>query len=138
MHPIRTAAFLAASLFALGAGAADLTVRVNDVSSAQGNILVAVYDSAEGFLKRPLKTAHVAAAAGKVELVIRDLPAGDYGIALFHDANGNNKMDRNPMGIPSEDHAFSNNARGNMGPPSFEQVKLALPAAGATADVSLR
>lgn len=114
MNPIRTAAFLAASLFAVHAGAADLSIRVNDVSSAQGKILVAVYDSAEGFLKRPLKTAQVAAAAGKVELVIRDLPAGDYGIALFHDANGNNKMDRNPMGIPSEDHAFSNNARGNM------------------------
>ena len=34
--------------------------------------------------------------------------------------------------------AFSNNARGTMGPPSFEQVKFSLPAAGATATISLR
>lgn len=136
MKPILTAAVLA--LFVTGASAADLTVRVEDVRSAQGSIMVAVYDSADGFLKRPAKAARAAAAAGVVDVVIKDLPAGEYGIALFHDANGNGKMDSNPMGIPSEDHAFSNNARGNMGPPKFEQVKFSLPAGGATATVSLR
>lgn len=136
MKPILTAAALA--LFASSANAADLTVRVEDVKSAQGSIMVAVYDSADGFLKRPAKAARAAAAAGVVDVVIKDLPAGEYGIALFHDANGNGKMDSNPMGIPSEDHAFSNNARGTMGPPKFEQVKFPLPAGGATAIVSLR
>lgn len=136
MKAILTAAALA--LFASSANAADLTVRVEDVRSAQGSIMVAVYDSADGFLKRPARAARAAAAAGVVDLVIKDLPAGEYGIALFHDANGNGKMDSNPMGIPSEDHAFSNNARGTMGPPKFEQVKFSLPAGGATATVSLR
>jgi uncharacterized protein (DUF2141 family) len=137
MKPIRSAAVLA--LFLAGAaGAADLTVRVEDVKSAQGNIMVALYDSADSFLKRPAKATRVAAAAGTVSVVIKDLPAGEYGIALFHDANGNGKMDSNLMGIPSEDHAFSNNARGTMGPPKFEQVKFSLPGDGATATISLR
>lgn len=137
MQAIRIAAALA--LFVGGAAtAADLTVRVEDVKSAQGNIMVAVYDSANNFLKRPAKATRVAAAAGVVDLVIKDLPAGEYGIALFHDANGNGKMDSNPMGIPVEDHAFSNNALGNMGPPTFEQVKFSMPAGGATATISLR
>jgi uncharacterized protein (DUF2141 family) len=42
------------------------------------------------------------------------------------------------MGIPVEEHAFSNNALGNMGPPTFEQVKFTVPVAGATATISLR
>ncbi|MCC2970977.1 DUF2141 domain-containing protein [Massilia sp. IC2-476] len=137
MNPIRSAC-LALSLLGCTASAADLTVRVTDVKSSQGNIMVAVYDSPGSFLRRPMQAARVAAAAGSVDVVIKDLPVGAYGIALFHDANGNGKMDSNPMGIPVEDHAFSNNALGNMGPPSFEQVKFALPADGATATISLR
>jgi len=138
MHAIRTTACLALSLFALHAGAADLTVRVQDISSAQGSIMVALYDGAGTFLRKPVQTARADAAAGSVDIVIKDLPAGGYGIAVFHDANGDGKMDRNAIGIPVEDHAFSNNARGVMGPPSFEQVKFALPDAGATATISLR
>lgn len=141
MNPLRSAACLALSLTslpALPAFAADLTVRVADIPSAQGSIMVAVYDAQANFLRRPVQSARVDAATGTVDIVIKDLPAGGYGIAVFHDANGNGKMDSNFMGIPVEDHAFSNNARGNMGPPSFEQVKFSLPAAGATATISLR
>jgi uncharacterized protein (DUF2141 family) len=137
MIPSRTAAALA--LFLAGAAsAADLTVQVDDVKSAQGTIMVAVYDSADSFLKKPTRSARVAATAGTMSVLIKDLPAGEYGIALFHDANGNGKMDSNLMGIPSEDHAFSNNALGHMGPPKFEQVKFSLPANGTTATISLR
>jgi len=137
MHAIRLAFCLALCLSAAAAQAADLTVRVDDVKSAQGKIMVAVYDAAN-FLKRPVQSAQVAAAAGSVKLVIKDLPPGDYGVALYHDANGNGKMDRNGMGIPLEDYAFSNNALGSMGPPAFEQVKFSVPADGATSTISLR
>ncbi len=138
MNTIRSAVCLALALFSCAAGAADLTVRITDIKSSHGKIMVAVYDSPGGFLRSPVQTAQVAAAPGSVDVVIKDLPAGGYGIALYHDANDNGKMDRNSMGIPLEDYAFSNNALGEMGPPSFDQVKLALPAAGATASISLR
>lgn len=137
MYPIRHAALFAMFL-AGAAGAADLSVRVDDLKSAQGKIMIAVYDSADSFLKRPARAARIAAETGTVSVILKDLPPGQYGIALFHDANDNGRMDSNAMGIPTEDHAFSNNARGNMGPPSFEQVRFALPAAGATAAISLR
>jgi uncharacterized protein (DUF2141 family) len=140
MKPIRTAAAML-TLFAVScasASAAELTVRVQDARSAEGSIMVAIYDSADSFLKRPARTARIAAVAGTVDVLIKDLPAGEYGVALFHDANGNGRMDSNVMGIPSEDHAFSNNARGTMGPPKFEQVKFSVPATGATTSVSLR
>jgi uncharacterized protein (DUF2141 family) len=42
------------------------------------------------------------------------------------------------MGIPTEDYAFSNNAMGNMGPPSFEAAKFQVSEAGASTKVSLR
>jgi len=67
-----------------------------------------------------------------------DLPEGEYAIAVYHDANGNGKMDSNLMGIPTEDYAFSNNAVGKMGPPSYDQAKFALPAAGSTVRLTLK
>jgi uncharacterized protein (DUF2141 family) len=137
MKPI-TAAFLTLLLSTAAAQAGDLTIRIDDVKRAEGQLMVALYDSADGFLKRSVRTSAAAAAAGSTTVVIKDVPAGDYGIALYHDANGNGKMDRNAMGLPAEDYAFSNNALGNMGPPSFEQAKFPVPQAGTTVTVSLR
>jgi len=129
---------LATLLTASAAHAGDLTVTVDGVKDSQGHIMVALYDSAGGFLKRTVKTGAAPATNGSTTVTIKDVPAGAYGFALFHDANGNGKMDKNMMGIPSEDYAFSNNALGNMGPPSFEQSRFNVPAAGAAVTVSLR
>ena len=123
---------------AAAAHAGDLVITVDGLRTGQGQVLVALYDSAEGFLKRSVKDGAAPAAGGSATVVIKDLPAGSYGFALFHDANGNGRMDRNMMGIPVEAYAFSNNALGNMGPPSFEQARFTVPAAGAAVTVSLR
>jgi|TARA_B110000438_G_C15691345_1_gene596912 uncharacterized protein (DUF2141 family) len=52
------------------------------------------------------------------------LPHGEYAIAIFVDANGNGKMDKNFLGIPKEQYGFSNNVMGRMAAPSFEQAKF--------------
>jgi len=141
MKPHRTAIRLATLLAALASAAAhagDLNITVEGVKNAEGQIMVALYDSAGGFLKRSVKTGAAPAANGSSRITVKDVPAGDYAFALYHDANGNGKMDKNMMGIPSEDYAFSNNALGNMGPPSFERARFAVPATGAAVTVSLR
>lgn len=117
--------------------AADLTVQIDDVKSTEGMLMVALYD-AKSFLKKPVKAARAAAVAGGTTVVFKDLPEGEYAFALFHDANGNGRMDKNPIGIPTEDYAFSNNALGTMGPPSFESARFAVTAAGSTTRVSLK
>lgn len=123
---------------ALPAFAADLTIRAGGVSSDEGDIKVAIYDSSDSFLGKPLRGVAAAAHNGTVELKVADLPPGDYAFAIYHDANGNGKMDRNLMGIPSEDYGFSNNAMGKRGAPRFEDARFALPADGATVTVNLR
>lgn len=137
MKPIR-AVLLALAVAAGTAHAGDLAIRIDDVKTTQGQLMVALYSSADGFLKDSVRASAAPATAGSTTVVFKDLPAGDYGIALYHDANGNGKMDRNAMGLPVEDYAFSNNAIGNMGPPSFDQAKFALPQGGTTVTVSLR
>ena len=59
------------------------------------------------------------------ELIV-DVPDGEYAIVFFVDANKNNKLDKNFIGIPKEQYGFSNNAMGSLSAPSFEQAKFSV------------
>jgi uncharacterized protein (DUF2141 family) len=129
----------AAALFAANlAVAADLTIHIDNVKAAAGTIKISVFTSEGTFLKSPAKGGVAAASLDSTKVVIRDLPEGDYAFAVYHDANANGKMDKNMFGIPTEASAFSNNAVGKMGPPSYANAKFALPAEGASVRVSLK
>ena len=52
------------------------------------------------------------------------LPAGVYAVRVMHDVNGNGDLDSNLIGMPTEPFGFSNNARGNFGPPTFSDTKF--------------
>lgn len=139
MHDLTKSILCAASSLCINhASAADLTIHVDDLKAAGGNLMVAVYNSEGNFLKGPVKAGGAPAAASDNKIVFKDLPEGEYAFAVYHDVNANGKMDKNVLGIPTEDYAFSNNAMGKMGPPSYAAAKFALPADGATLRVSLK
>jgi uncharacterized protein (DUF2141 family) len=106
------------------AHAADLTITVKGVRSAEGAVFLAVYDSDKTFMKAPQAktTRRWNASKGDLKIVIHDLPAGKYAIASYHDENGNGKLDTNALGIPEEGYGFSNDARGMFGPPNFSEA----------------
>jgi len=137
MSKLMFAALFAALCAALPAFAADLTIDVEGVASADGQVRVAVFNSADTFPVKPMRALAAPAHEGKVRLVVADLPAGDYAFAVYHDANGNGKLDRNTVGMPTEDYAFSNNAMGKRGAPGFDDARVVLPAGGASVGVNL-
>jgi uncharacterized protein (DUF2141 family) len=118
--------------------AADLTVEIKGLNSANGKVLIALYDKADGWMKRGLKTAGVPAQKDGVTYEFKDLPAGDYAISIHHDENGNDKFDTNLVGMPIEPYGFSNNAMGNFGPPTFEQAKFKLDTDKKTVTLNLK
>lgn len=120
------ATLLAAMLFAASSvHAATLDIEVSGLANQDGLVMVALYDSAESWMKKSVRGAAAKPlAGGKALLRVENLPDGDYAISLLHDANGNNKMDFNVMGIPTEAYGFSNNASGTFGPPKFEAARF--------------
>ena len=66
-----------------------------------------------------------------------DVPAGPFAVSVYHDEDGDGKMDTNLVGIPSEDYGFSADASGVFGAPSFEEASLEL-AAGASMQITVR
>ena len=55
-----------------------------------------------------------------------ELPPGTYAIGIFHDANLNNRLDNYFFGVPREQYGFSNDARGFLGPPSFDDAAFSV------------
>ncbi len=105
--------------------ATELNVKVKEVT---GEVYVAVYDTEENFLKKSLKTYKATVKEGVV-LISLDLEPGVYAISVFQDLNGNQELDTNFVGIPSEPYGFSNDAMGMFGPPSFKDSKVEIPSA---------
>ncbi|MFC5479923.1 DUF2141 domain-containing protein [Massilia suwonensis] len=126
----------ALSLAAGSALAATVEVRVTGVT-AKGKVNVAVCDKAR-FLKQCAYSASVPAQAGETTVLVKDVPPGTWAVLAYQDENGNNELDRNLIGIPSENYGFSRDARGKFGPPSFEDAAIEVGEAPATATVRLR
>lgn len=134
-------ALAAAGLALAGApqAVADPTVRITvaGVAAPQGFIMVALHDE-KGWSGAPLARARVAVAAKTVTLTLPAPVPGRYGIKLFHDVNGDGKMDTNMMGFPTEPVGFSNDAPIRLGPPSFADAAFDVGPAGAAQTINLK
>jgi uncharacterized protein (DUF2141 family) len=63
---------------------------------------------------------------GLAKIEIPELPPGTYAVAVFHDANGNGKLDTNFLGIPKEPTGASRDPKPRMGPPKFTDCSFDL------------
>ena len=106
----------------------DLTVTIDNVKSADGKVSVALYNSADKFLKfdKVYKGESVPSQKGSTKVVIKNLPKGTCAIAAFHDENGNDKLDTNAFGFPKEPLGFSKGKMKTFGPPSFTECAFEL------------
>jgi uncharacterized protein (DUF2141 family) len=79
-----------------------------------GAVMIALYDSESSYKKRvaPLRQSRAPVSDGRAEARFDGLPPGAYAAMIFHDVNGDGKMNFNKMKLPAEPYAFSNNARG--------------------------
>ena len=98
-----------------------------ETGAEAGAVLVSLFDSAAAYSGgAPLRQAKVDVAAGERTAVFTGLTPGTYAVKVFHDIDGNGRMTLNPFGRPIEPFAFSNNARGNMGPAEWESARFVL------------
>jgi uncharacterized protein (DUF2141 family) len=106
-----------------------LVVDVSGMKNSNGKVNFALYNSESSFNEpnQAFKEIFSNAISGSMSFILDSLPAGEYTFAVFHDENNNGQIDQNWLGIPSEGFAFSNNAMGSFGPPSYNQAKFSIP-----------
>lgn len=106
-----------------------LQIEFTQITASKGNIMLGIYDRESAFMDpaqaRLLKVLKVT-QVGSIALEISELSIGTYAISAYHDINGNGKIDKNLLGIPTEPYAFSNNARPRFRAPNWDEAKTDL------------
>lgn len=116
---------------------ADLKVEVVVPKNERGTVHVTLYDSAEGFLKKPVQVLKVDAKNGTASGKFSNLKAGPYAISIYQDVNGNGRLDTNWVGYPIEPWGFSNNPQ-VFGRPGFDDAKFDVGVSDSNIRVVLR
>lgn len=102
-----------------------MTITIKGVTELKGNLMLAIFDKTEGFGYDDFACHKMIIKPIKIDQQIKlsHLVLGKkYAIAVYHDINNNQRLDKNILGMPIEKYGFSNDARGTFGPPSFEST----------------
>ncbi|MCE9615779.1 MAG: MipA/OmpV family protein [Lentisphaerae bacterium] len=120
------------------AAAAELNVGI-DNPPATGTVFAVLFNSADTFVDLRNPVAVVSLPPGSNATArIPDLPDGTYALVVYHDQNGNGRLDKNFIGIPREPLGFSNRYWA-QGPPSFSRASFPLHGAETqSVDVALQ
>ncbi len=107
--------------------AASLSVSLDNPPDF-GFIELQLYDSANAFVAElnPLQKLRYPAAA-ETSYRFQDLAPGEYALRVYHDANSNQRLDKNFIGIPIEAIGFSNRYSPRA-PPSYSQAAFTIAA----------
>ena len=106
--------------------APGITVVIENLRSAEGDVRVALWTDPDGFTEPEAAVAETGQKAQLGHVIFRfaGLPPGRYAIASFHDENGNGDFDRTFLGLPKEGLGFSNGAWIGLGPPAFDEAAV--------------
>jgi uncharacterized protein (DUF2141 family) len=118
---------------------AKLEVAFTGIEIQKGAVMFGVYDSEDAYNKgTSINGARVVADNADIAALIEGLPAGRYAIKAFHDIDGDGKMSSNPFGMPTEPFAFSNDAKGSMGPASWADAAFDVKAGGTKISITIK
>lgn len=129
------AAAAALALAAAPAAAASLDVIVDGIEPGAGTVYVALCQG--GLSEGNCRLGQDAPPAGPSRrFAFRDVPPGAWAALAYQDANGNGRLDRTGLGLPTEPYGLSGGA-GRRARPDFSSARFALPEAGASIRVRL-
>lgn len=85
-----------------------LTVEITNVTSEEGQIILAIYNSSENYDKR-IAFEEVKLKPEMDSVIFEtNVPDGEYLVMLVHDVNNNGKLDTSFIGMPKEPVGLSN------------------------------
>jgi len=132
-------AFLLALVSPLTAQSAQLTITVEGIRNAKGDIRISVYTSPAEWPDHPARDHDQALPARTGSVVFTfDLQPGVYAVNGFHDEIGDGKFKTSLIGLPEEGYLFSNNVRPVLSAPSFKSASFKLPLEGAAISISVQ
>ncbi len=104
-----------------------LVVQVTNLESSTGLVRLGIYRKSDRFLvERGFvgKSVPVVSGNNYARLEVPNLDFDTYALAVYHDLNGNFKLDVNRIGIPDEPYGFTSPIKSKWRRPTFEEMKF--------------
>ncbi|MEM8616299.1 MAG: DUF2141 domain-containing protein [Pseudomonadota bacterium] len=118
------------------AQAAPLTFTVENVEARGGTLYVGVQTRDQFMEWDGIAGQQIDNPTAGTHSITFDLPEGEYSLSAWHDFDGNGRFDTLADGSPLDGWAMANSGK-LRGMPTFDVVKVDLPAYGAEATESL-
>ena len=117
--------FIAALIFFANISVAqgDLELKIQNYEEDNGKIIIAVYNSADSFLKHPYKYEKLESTNESQTFRFTNLPKGNYAIKIYQDKNNDRTLNIGEYG-DKEIYGFSNNQRSRIKSVSFSDIKF--------------
>jgi uncharacterized protein (DUF2141 family) len=120
--------------------ASDLTVELDGIKNKDGQVCLSLFDSSKGFPdreKNAFQKQCVPNTNAPLFVTFKNIPLGSYAVAVLHDANQDNKINSNFLGIPTEGFGFSGNPTIISGPPKFNESAVLVTGASTRIQIQL-
>lgn len=117
---------LAAMALMSAAKPAGVEVRIERLRNERGTVHLCLTARPATFpdcARDPAAVTRTVPARSAGEISFGAVAPGAYALAIFHDENGNKKLDTF-LGIPREGFGFSRNPAVRFGPPKFAQARF--------------
>lgn len=115
----------------------DIQLKMNNLRSRNGKILISIFQSSDGFPSDEKKSFKSWVLQPEAVLKLEDIPPGKYALAILHDEDKNFKMTYHWTGIPKEGFGFSMVKTGLLKIPSFEKAAFQHSARGTSLDIEM-
>lgn len=120
----------------------EVRLTINGIRHEDGMLRIAVFNSASGFPdhSQALQRHSVAPDGGtdSHSLTLALPETGEFAVAVYHDVDANQQLNRAALGYPTEPYGFSADARSTFGPPGWKAAAVSIEQSGASLSLTLR
>jgi uncharacterized protein (DUF2141 family) len=112
---------------------ATLRLEVGELRNTRGTLNCRLFAQPADFPEGEGAVTVRASIAGKqASCAFTNLTPGVYAVAVVHDENGNGRLDRSLLGVPSEGYGVTNNRTYALSSPRWDESKFTLAASDQT------
>jgi uncharacterized protein (DUF2141 family) len=123
-----------------GQDGCSLIIHVTGFRNTKGLLGAELFTSPAGWpedVDKSFRHAHFPIEGDHATARFDNIPAGRYGVAVLHDENENQKLDRNVLMYPKEGFGFANNPRVLLTAPAIEKATIPVTCPTTTTDIRL-
>ena len=106
---------------------ANIQLTVQNIEESDSQLVIGLFDNSESFKAKsnPFLAAKINITDSIISYTFSDIATGNYAVAVFHDENGDGKVNTKSMKIPTEGVGVSGKMP-KMRAPRFEDVAFKL------------